>query len=65
MDPRHIDRDVVSGKYLMTKYEGDESMEGAADDVRLIDTRSLWTGVDEPPRTTEFEYSGFVMFERV
>jgi hypothetical protein len=55
--------DVVSGKYLMTKYEGDGSMEGAADDVRLIDTGSLWTAVDEPPRTMDFEHSGFAIFE--
>jgi hypothetical protein len=65
MDPRHIDMDVVSGKYLMTKYEGDESMEGAADDVRLIDTGSLWTATDEPPRTMDFEYPGFAIFERI
>ena len=65
INPRHISLDVASGKYLTEKYEGGEGMAAAAEQVRLIDTESLWTAVDEPPRMRDFEYPGFALFERV
>jgi hypothetical protein len=65
MDPRNIGLDAMSLIYLVKKYEGGAEMEGAGEEVRLIDTGSLWTAVDEPRRTNDFEYPSFRLFEEM
>lgn len=68
LDPRDLRIEVIVGhrnNYAMSKYWGDESYRAAADEVRLIDTESLWMQNTEPQKRRDFEYPGFAIFDQV
>ncbi|KAF2127600.1 hypothetical protein P153DRAFT_387342 [Dothidotthia symphoricarpi CBS 119687] len=67
LDPRHIYTDGFggpAGDFLMLKYEEDQYLRSAAQEVHLIDSESLWTADEPPPKTRDFEYPGFAIFEQ-
>ena len=68
LDPRNLWTNEYTGQaeqYVMSKYWGDDSFRAAAQEVRLIDTESLWVQDKEPPKRRDFDYPGFAIFEQV
>lgn len=67
LDPRNLWTDGhmrQTGQYVMSKYWGDASYRAAAQDVRLINTDSLWVQDKAPPKRRDFDYPGFAIFEQ-
>ncbi|KZM22493.1 uncharacterized protein EKO05_0000796 [Ascochyta rabiei] len=68
LDPRDLWTDGYMGRaghYLMRKYWGDDRVKAAAQEVRLVDTESLWVEDLEPPKRRDFDYPGFAVFEQL
>ncbi|KAJ8109900.1 hypothetical protein OPT61_g7113 [Boeremia exigua] len=53
-----------AGSYRTVKYKADDSFRAVANQVRLIDTNSIWAEGSEPPKRRDFDYPGFVLFEQ-
>ncbi|KAH6629526.1 hypothetical protein C7974DRAFT_188401 [Boeremia exigua] len=67
LDPRNLcinDYMGPGGHYKMVKYRANDSFRAVANEVRLIDTNSIWVEGLEPPKRRNFDYPGFAIFEQ-